>query len=50
MNISGVKNDRIYSNVNYDVTTNTFKGLLIPPTGGIFEIRYPEYDILGVCL
>lgn len=50
MNISGVKNDRIYSNVNYDVATNTFKGLLIPPTGGIFEIRYPEHDILGVCL
>jgi hypothetical protein len=49
-NICGIKNDRVYSNVNYDIASNIFKGLIIPPTGGIFEIRYPEYDISGICL
>lgn len=49
-NIVGDKSNREYSNVSYSVLTNTFKGLLIPPQGGIFEIRYPKYDIIGSCL
>lgn len=46
-NLVGVINNKIYSNESYDVTSNTLKGYIIPPLGGIFEIRYPSIDIVG---
>ena len=46
-NISGVVNNRQYSNSTYDPTANTRLGLLFPPPGGIFEIRFPDVDIIG---
>jgi hypothetical protein len=46
-NITGVVNNRQYSNVTYDVSSNTRLGLLFPPAGGIFEIRYTDVDIVG---
>lgn len=45
--INGVNNNRTYSDVAYDVSTNLRNGILFPPGGGIFEIRYPEVDIIG---
>jgi hypothetical protein len=45
--INGVVNNRQYSTTTFDVTSNTKKGVIIPPPGGIFEIRYPEVDIIG---
>lgn len=39
--------ERVYSEVGYDIEGNTVKGLVIPPPGGIFEIKYPDYDIIG---
>jgi len=47
VNITGTLNNRTYSDVTFDVETNTSKGIIFPPTGGIFEIRYPEVDIIG---
>ena len=29
------------------VEQNTTNGLLVPSPGGIFEIRYPDFDIVG---
>lgn len=47
-NVSGSIVDRQYSNINYDVSSNTRKRLLIPnPGGSIFEVRYPDFDIVG---
>lgn len=46
-NMVGVVNNRQYSNVTFDVNSNTRMGLVFPPAGGIFEVRYPEVDIIG---
>jgi hypothetical protein len=46
-NINGQINNRTYSNSTFDVSSNTRKGVIIPPPGGIFEIRYPEVDVIG---
>lgn len=46
-NISGIVNNRTYSNVTYDIGSNTRLGLVFPPVGGIFEVRYPEVDLIG---
>jgi len=46
-NMFGTKNGRIYSNFSYSPNRNLDRGLLFPPPGGIFEIRYPNDDIQG---
>lgn len=46
-NLSGTANGREYSDHSFDLTVNTFKGLILPPPGGIFEMRYNSYDIVG---
>lgn len=46
-NISGVVDNRVYSDVFYDVKSNTKRQMLFPPMGGIFEIRYPDVDIIA---
>lgn len=46
-NASGTINNRVYSDSTFDVSSNTKKNVIIPPPGGIFEIRYPEVDIIG---
>jgi hypothetical protein len=46
-NLNGETSGRAYSNFNYDVKSNLRKGMLYPPEGGIFEFKYPEFDIIG---
>jgi len=46
-NIVGTVNNRIYSDETFDVSANTRQGIIFPPLGSIFEIRYPEYDVIG---
>jgi hypothetical protein len=46
-NILGTDGDRSYSNNLFDVSSNTLKGLIIPPPGGIFELKYKSVDIIG---
>jgi hypothetical protein len=46
-NISGIVNNRVYSNDTHDIKSYTRRQLIFPPTGGIFEIRYPEVDIIA---
>lgn len=46
-NLYGTVNQRKYSEVSFDVKSNTRRGLLYPPEGGIFEFKYPEFDIIG---
>ena len=42
-NVNGVE----YSEVIFNVDQNTTNGMLVPPPGGIFEVRYPDFDIVG---
>jgi len=37
----------IYSEEIFDVDFNTVREIIYPPTGGIFEIKYPSDDIIG---
>lgn len=46
-NIVGTVSNRTYSDVTFDVATNTKQGIIFPPPGGIFSIKYPEVDITG---
>ena len=46
-NLVGQNSNRTYSDVHWDITLNTTKGLVIPPAGGIFELRFPDVDITG---
>ena len=45
---SGPGDDRLYSDVQIDINSSTNKGILFPPIGGIFEIRYMDFDIVGM--
>lgn len=44
---TGNVGERSYSNNFFDVDSNTIKGIVIPPPGGMFEIKYPDYDLIG---
>ena len=46
-NIVNTVSDRTYSSISYDLTRNTSRGIIRPPIGGIFELKYPEFDIIG---
>lgn len=47
-NITGTVGDRTYSNVRYDITTNLINNsIMIPPPGGMFEIKYTNFDLVG---
>lgn len=46
-NITGESNNLTYSDNTFDVQSNTRSGLIYPPPGGIFEFRFPEYDVIG---
>lgn len=43
----GTVSGRVYSDNTFDVQTNTTKGLVVPPPGAIFEVRFPDFDIAG---
>lgn len=47
-NIFGSVGGRTYSPVQFDVQSNTTKGIIIGPPGSIFEIKYKDYDIEGI--
>jgi len=44
---SAIKNNKKYSDVIFDPKSNTRNSILYPPDGGIFEIRFPDIDIIG---
>ena len=45
-NISGNIGKNKYARNSFNVESNTTKGVTFPPTGGIFEMRYPNDDII----
>ena len=38
---------RKYSAINFDPLANMTKGMIIPPVGAIFELKYGDFDIIG---
>jgi len=44
--ITGDFDNRSYSDVFFDASTNTNKGMVIGPPGSIFELKFPETDII----
>ena len=46
-NRNGFFQSRPYSNIKYSISRAIDRGLIFPPRGGIFEIRYPFDDITG---
>lgn len=46
-NIAGTVDERVYNDNTINITTNTIRGLLFPPPGGIFEVKFPDFDIQG---
>jgi len=46
-NVTGKIGENIYSNFSYPIDLNTINEIVYPPEGGIFELKYPNFDIIG---
>lgn len=46
-NVSGTYQERSYSEISFNMEANEFRGLIIGEPGSIFEMRYPDFDIIG---
>lgn len=49
-NLYGSVKNRQYSPVIFDVQLNTKNQIVYPPEGAIFEIKYPDVNIVGKCV
>jgi hypothetical protein len=45
--ITGLLESREYSTSTFDFMQSRTKGLILPDRGSIFEMKYPQYDIIG---
>lgn len=45
--LTGTIDDRNYSNISISTGKSIIRGILNPPLGGMFEIKYPDTDIVG---
>ena len=48
--LAGVVDSRVYSDVSFDFKKSTIRNMIIGPPGSIFEMRFPESDIIGTAL
>ena len=46
----GLENPRRYSTIQYDFDVNTDRGIIFGPAGSMFELRFPEFDIVGTAV
>ena len=44
---NGTIEDRDYSKISFDFDQNKTKGIILSDRGSIFELKFPEYDIIG---
>lgn len=49
-NVFGTVGSKTYSSIQYDIDTNTEKGIVFGSQGSIFEVRYPDSDIIGASI
>jgi hypothetical protein len=48
--VAGLRGERQYSEVLFDIRANTFKDIILPPPGHIFEVKFPNDDLAGVAI
>lgn len=48
VNLIGEKEGRVYSDQTFSIKSNTDRGIVVPPDGSIFEVRFANDDITGV--
>jgi hypothetical protein len=46
-NVDGAE-PRVYSGEQYDIKSNTERKIIYPPMGGIFEVKFPDYDLKAI--
>lgn len=46
-NLTGDQGNRSYSGVVFDPLANSLNGLIVPPVGSMFELKFSNYDIIG---
>ena len=46
-NLTGVVDEREYTGSVFNVSSNTDRGIVIPPPGGMIEVKFPDSDIIG---
>lgn len=44
---SGIKDGKLYSDSFLDIQQSIDRNFIFPPNGGIFELKYPNFDIVG---
>ena len=47
VNKKGIVDNKLYSTYSFNVKQNLDRGMLFPPIGGIFEVKFPNSDIKG---
>jgi RNase P protein component len=47
VNKTGILDNSVYNTYSFDVKQNLSRGMLFPPIGGIFEVKFPNKDING---
>ena len=50
VNLRGTNEERVYSDVAFNVDGSTYRRMIIGPPGSIFELKYPDNDIVGTSL
>jgi hypothetical protein len=46
-NLTGFQENRSYSDVVFDPLANTVNGIIVPPVGSMFELKFSNFDIIG---
>ena len=46
VSITGVIEERTYSDVAFNVDANTIQKMIVGPPGSIFEVKFPAKDIV----
>lgn len=49
-NVYGTIDGRIYSDEQLNIKANTNRGIVFGPIGSMFELKYPDYDIIGTAV
>ena len=47
-NLTSTINEKTYSEFSYSIKNNTYNEIIYPPEGGIFQLKYPSFDIVGL--
>ena len=45
--LTGDIEDRSYSDISVNMEASTVKGLIVGPEGSLFELKFPDFDIIG---